>query len=79
VDEMLKSTDPVVQRVLGVQGGFGAMMGLDNKWAYNIIKQIGNYGDSFERNVGVKTPLALERGINDLWTKGGLMYAIPLR
>ena len=79
VDEMLKSKDPQVQRFLGVSPGFGKALGLDEKWAYNIIKQVGNYGEIFDRNVGPKTPLALERGLNDLWTRGGLMYAIPLR
>jgi general L-amino acid transport system substrate-binding protein len=52
------------------------MLGLDNKWAYNIIKQVGNYGESYERNI---VPLGIERGVNNLWTKGGLMYAPPLR
>ena len=79
VDEMLKSTDPQVQRFLGVSPGYGKALGLDEKWAYNIIKQVGNYAEVFDRNVGAKTPLALERGLNDLWTKGGLMYAIPFR
>jgi general L-amino acid transport system substrate-binding protein len=79
VDEMLKSTDPQVQRFLGVSPGFGKALGLDEKWAYNIIKQVGNYGEVFDRNVGPKTPLMLERGLNDLWTRGGIMYAIPFR
>jgi len=79
VDEMLKSKDPQVQRFLGVSPGFGKALGLDEKWAYNIIKQVGNYGEIFDRTVGLKTPLGLERGLNDLWTRGGLMYAIPLR
>ncbi len=79
VDEMLKSTDPQVQRFLGVSPGFGKALGLDEKFAYNIIKQVGNYGEIFDRNVGPKTPLGLERGLNDLWTRGGLMYAIPFR
>jgi general L-amino acid transport system substrate-binding protein len=79
VDEMLKSTDPQVQRFLGVNPGFGKALGLDEKWAYNIIKQVGNYDEVFDRNVGLKTPLKLERGLNALWTKGGLMYAIPFR
>ncbi len=79
VDEMLKSTDPQVQRFLGVTPGFGKALGLDEKWAYNIIKQVGNYGEVFDRNVGPKTPLKLERGLNNLWTKGGLMYAHPFR
>ncbi len=79
VDDMLKSTDPQIQRFLGVSPGFGKALGLDEKWAYNIIKQVGNYAEIFDRNVGPKTPLKLERGLNDLWTKGGLMYAIPFR
>ena len=79
VDEMLKSTNPGIQRMLGVTPGFGTALGLDEKWAYNVIKTIGNYGESYERNVGTKTPIGLERGVNDLWTKGGLMYALPLR
>jgi general L-amino acid transport system substrate-binding protein len=79
VDEMLKSTDPQIQRFLGVTPGLGKALGLDEKWAYNIVKQVGNYGEIFERNVGSKTPLKLERGLNDLWTRGGLMYAYPFR
>jgi general L-amino acid transport system substrate-binding protein len=79
VDEMLKSPDPQIQRFLGVSPGFGKALGLDEKFAYNIIKQVGNYAEVFDRNVGPKTPLGLERGLNDLWTKGGLMYAIPFR
>ncbi|MDP2972944.1 MAG: amino acid ABC transporter substrate-binding protein [Deltaproteobacteria bacterium] len=79
VDEMLKSTDPQIQRFLGVTPGFGKALGLDEKWAYNIVKQVGNYGEIFDRNVGPKTPLKIERGLNNLWTKGGLMYAIPFR
>ena len=79
VDEMLKSTDPVIQRFLGVTAGNGAALGLDEKWAYNIIKQVGNYGEVFERNVGLKTSLGLERGLNALWTDGGLMYSPPFK
>jgi len=79
VEEMLKSTDPQIQRFLGVTPGMGKALGLDEKWAYNIIKQVGNYGEIFERNVGPKTPLKLERGLNDLWTRGGLMYSYPFR
>jgi general L-amino acid transport system substrate-binding protein len=79
VDAMLKSDDPVIKRFLGVTPGYGKAVGVDEKWMYNIVKQIGNYGESFERNVGVKTPLKLERGLNALWTNGGLMYAIPFR
>jgi general L-amino acid transport system substrate-binding protein len=79
VDEMLKSTDPQIQRFLGVSPGYGKGIGLDEKWAYNIIKQVGNYGEVFDRNVGPKTPLKLERGLNALWSKGGLMYPYPFR
>ena len=79
VDEMLKSTDPQVQRFLGVSPGYGKALGLDEKWAYNIIKQVGNYAEVFDRNVGPKTPLKLERGLNALWSKGGLMYPYPFR
>ena len=79
VDKMLKSQDPQIQRFLGVTPGMGKALGLDDKWAYNIIKQVGNYGEIFERNVGPNTPLKLERGQNDLWINGGLMYAAPFR
>ncbi len=79
VDEMLKSNDPTVQRFLGVIEGNGAALGLDEKWAYNIVKQVGNYGEVFERNVGVKTTLGIERGLNGLWTNGGLMYSPPFK
>jgi general L-amino acid transport system substrate-binding protein len=79
VDDMLKSTDPQIQRFLGISPGYGKALGLDEKWAYNIIKQVGNYAEVFDRNVGPKTPLMLERGLNDLWTRGGLMYSFPFR
>jgi general L-amino acid transport system substrate-binding protein len=79
VDEMLKSTNPNIQRILGVTPGMGKNLGVDEKWAYNIIKAVGNYGESFERNIGKDTPLRLERGLNQQWTKGGIMYAWPIR
>lgn len=79
VDQMLKSKDPRIKRFLGVIPGLGKSLGLDNKWAYNIIKLVGNYGEIFDRNVGPKTKLGLHRGLNALWTKGGLMYAAPFR
>jgi len=76
-----KSTnkDPGVQRILGVNEDMGKLLGLDAEWAYRIVKQVGNYGESFERNLGSKSPLNLPRGANNLWTKGGLMYAPPIR
>ncbi|MCG8683492.1 MAG: amino acid ABC transporter substrate-binding protein [Desulfobacterales bacterium] len=79
VDEMMKSANPGIKRFLGVTPGMGAQMGLDDKWAYNIVKQVGNYGEVFDRNIGPDTPLALQRGLNALWTEGGLMYASPIR
>ncbi len=80
VDQMKSSTDPVVQRLLG--GGnedTGKLLGLDKDWLARAVKAIGNYGESFERNVGPKSPLGLPRGMNNLWNKGGLMYAYPVR
>ncbi len=79
VDKMLDSKDPKVQRFLGVSPGNGIALGLDEKWAYNIVKLVGNYGEVFERNVGTSTPLKIERGLNALWTNGGLMYTPPFK
>ncbi len=79
VDEMLKSTNPDIKRLLGTEGKFGEGLGLKNDWAYQIIKAVGNYGESFERNVGMGSQLKIARGQNALWTKGGLQYAPPIR
>ncbi len=79
VDAKLKSTDPKVKRFLGVSPGNGKSLGLDEKFAYNIVKQVGNYGEVFERNVGTDTPLMIERGLNALWTNGGLLYSAPFK
>jgi general L-amino acid transport system substrate-binding protein len=79
VDAMLKSTTPEVQRLLGTSGDFGTKMGLNNDWAYKAIKAVGNYGEIWDRNVGPKTPLRLERGRNALVANGGLMMSIPVR
>ncbi len=79
VDEHLDSKDPNVQRLLGVTEGAGKNLGLDEKWAYNIVKQVGNYGESFERNVGEGSALDIKRGLNAQWTDGGLMYGLPIR
>jgi general L-amino acid transport system substrate-binding protein len=79
IDKMMMSKDPKVQRFLGVSAGNGKALGLSEKWAYNIIKELGNYGEIFERNIGVNTPLKLERGLNALWTEGGLMYTPPFK
>ena len=79
LDEKVKSEDPDVKRMLGATPGMGKALGLDEKWVYNAIKAVGNYGQIFERNVGAQSPLKLDRGLNDLWTRGGLIYAIPIR
>jgi general L-amino acid transport system substrate-binding protein len=78
-EEMLRSPNPAVRRLLGVTGDHGPMMGLDRRWAYNAIRAVGNYGEIFERHLGKNTPIGLPRGLNDLWTRGGLMYAMPIR
>jgi general L-amino acid transport system substrate-binding protein len=79
VDEQLKSANPDVKRLLGKEGDFGKGLGLDNDWAYRIVKQVGNYGEIFDRNVGAGSRLKIDRGLNALWTKGGLQYAPPIR
>src|SRR5262245_55865124 len=76
IEQQAKSANPMIQRFVGASGDIGKLLGLDNRWAYNIIKQVGNYGESFERNLA---PLGLDRGINRLWNRGGLMFAPPLR
>lgn len=80
VDEMKANTEnPEVRRLLGTEGEMGAMLGLPNDFAYNVIKQVGNYAEVFERNVGVETPLGLERGLNAQWKDGGILYSPPYR
>jgi general L-amino acid transport system substrate-binding protein len=79
VDDMLKSDNPNIKRILGVTPGMGKSLGVDEKWVYNIVKQVGNYGESFERNVGMGSKLKIARGLNALWTKGGIQYAPPIR
>ncbi|ODT81114.1 MAG: amino acid ABC transporter substrate-binding protein [Pelagibacterium sp. SCN 64-44] len=79
VDEMLGSDNPAVKRLLGVEGDFGTPIGLAANWGYRIVKHIGNYGETFERNMGEGSPIGLQRGINALWNKGGLQYAPPIR
>jgi len=80
VDDMkANSENPNVRRLLGVEGDMGKNLGADNDWAYNIVKQVGNYGESFDRSVGPNTALGLERGQNALWKDGGLQYAMPIR
>lgn len=80
VDQLARdSKDPVIQRALGVVPGYGKALGIDEAWLRNIIRAVGNYGESFDRNMGKGSPIGLDRGLNDLWTRGGLMYALPLR
>ena len=79
VDDMMKSDNPDIKRLLGTEGKHGEALGLSNDWAYRIVKQVGNYGESFERTVGQGSPLKIARGLNGLWTKGGLQYAPPIR
>jgi general L-amino acid transport system substrate-binding protein len=79
VDEKMKSDDPETRRMLGAEGQYGEALGLTNDWVYRIIKHVGNYGEVFERNVGQGSPLKIVRGLNALWTKGGLQYGPPFR
>ena len=79
VDTMLKSNDPNIRRLLGLDGPKGTGLGLSDDWSYQVIKQVGNYGESFERTVGTGSPLKIARGLNALWTDGGIMYAPPMR
>ncbi len=79
VDAQLGSTSPEIRRLLGKEGSFGTKMGLTDDWAYRVIKKVGNYGEIFERGVGMNTPLKMQRGLNALWNKGGIMYAPPIR
>lgn len=79
VDQQLKSDNPEIKRLLGTEGKFGEQVGLTADWVVRIVKHVGNYGESFERNVGQGSLLKIARGQNGLWTKGGLQYAPPVR
>ena len=79
VDQMKSSDNPDVKRIVGTEGKFGEPLGLTNDWAYRIIKLVGNYGEVFERNVGQGSQLKIQRGLNALWSKGGLQYGPPIR
>jgi len=79
VDEKKSDGSPAQNRLLGVEGDFGEKLGVTNQWAYNIVKLVGNYEESFNRNLGPDTALGIERGINALWSKGGILYAPPIR
>lgn len=79
VDEMLGSDNPAIKRLLGVEGDFGTPLGLTKDWAYQIVKHVGNYAEAYDRNVGPDTAIGLARGLNALWSNGGLQYAPPIR
>ena len=79
VNRMMSSDNPSIKRLLGVEGNFGEELGLSNDWAKNIISQVGNYGETYETHVGPNTPLKLARGVNALWSDGGILYAAPIR
>jgi general L-amino acid transport system substrate-binding protein len=79
VDQMKSSDNPDIKRLLGTEGKYGEAIGLTNDWGYRIVKLMGNYGEVFEKNVGAGSPLKIQRGVNALWSKGGLQYAPPIR
>jgi len=79
IDEMVKSANPEIKRFVGTEGNYGEQLGLTKDWAVRIVKLVGNYGESFERNVGSGSPLKIDRGLNKLWNKGGIQYAPPIR
>ena len=79
VDEMAKSDKPEMKRVFGTDGNLGEQLGLTKDWSSRIVKAVGNYGESFERNVGAGSKLGIARGLNELWSKGGIQYAPPIR
>jgi hypothetical protein len=77
--KLKKSDDVVIRRLLGLQRGYGRLIGLDDTWAARIIEAVGNYGEMYERDLGSGSVMKLSRGANNLWTHGGLMYALPIR
>jgi len=79
LDEMMKSPNPEVKRLLGLEGNTGEQFGVSKDWVVRILRHVGNYGESFERHLGPNTRIGLDRGPNNLWTKGGLQYAPPVR
>jgi general L-amino acid transport system substrate-binding protein len=79
IDDALKSSDPNIRRLVGTEGEFGLQLGLSNDWAVRAVRATGNYGEIYERNVGTQSRLSVPRGLNALWTKGGIQYAPPIR
>jgi general L-amino acid transport system substrate-binding protein len=79
IDDALKSNQPEIRRLLGLEGNFGEQLGVGKDWVVRIVRQVGNYGEVFDRNVGAGSKLNISRGLNRLWTKGGIQYAPPIR
>jgi general L-amino acid transport system substrate-binding protein len=79
IDEAVKSSNPNIKRLVGAEGEFGAQLGLATDWAARAVRAVGNYGEIFERNVGTQSKLSIPRGLNALWTQGGIQYAPPVR
>ena len=79
IDRAVVSAKPEIKRLVGTEGNFGEQAGLTNDWAVQIVRQVGNYGEVFERNIGTGSKLAIPRGLNHLWTTGGILYAPPIR
>ena len=79
IDSMSESRSPQIRRLIGLEGDFGTPLGLTSSWARNIIAGVGNYAEVFDRNLGMSSPIGMTRGLNALWTKGGLLYAPPIR
>ncbi len=79
VEEMLQSTSSDIRRLLGITGDCGSMLGLDRRWAYHAIRAVGNYGEIYRRHLGPERLIRFERGLNNLWSRGGLIYAPPMR
>jgi general L-amino acid transport system substrate-binding protein len=79
IDDALKSSKPDVKRLVGTDGNYGEQIGLTKDWVVRVVKLVGNYGEVYDRNVGTRTPLGIPRGMNQLWTAGGIMYAPPIR
>ena len=79
IDEAMKTKQPEIRRLLGLEGTYGEQLGLTKDWVVRIVRHVGNYGEVFERNVGSQSKLGISRGLNRLWTKGGIQYAPPIR
>jgi general L-amino acid transport system substrate-binding protein len=79
IDEAMKSEKPEIKRFIGTEGAYGEKLGLSKDWAARIIRHVGNYAEVYDRNVGINSPLGIPRGLNQLWSEGGIQYAPPIR